>query len=136
MKILPLAVLCFGLAVAVPIAPTAAQDATTPAMRPVLEPTVKDTFDGLIGAITDDNYAGFLLFVDEKFRAALTKPVFESVVQQVGPRFKAGFKTTYLDQLQRQDYVVHVWKIEFETDDDVLAQVSIKDGKVAGFLLS
>ena len=136
MKKLPFAVLVFGFAVVVPIAPAIAQDAPAPvATRPVPAPAVKDVFDGLIGAIVDDNYTGFLLSVDEDFRAALTKPVFEKVVQQVGPSFDAGYKTTYLYQLRRGDYTVHLWKIEFETGDDLLAEVSIKNGKVGGFIL-
>ena len=134
MKKLPFAALVLGFAVAIPVLPSVAQDAPV-SMRPVPAPAVEDVFDELIGAIMDDNYTGFLLSVDENFRAALTKPVFEKVVQQIGPLLKTNFKTTYLDQLQRDGYTVHLWKIEFETGNDLLAEVSIKDGKVGGFVL-
>ena len=135
MKILPLAVLLFGFAVAMPIAPAFAQDAVAPAPRPIPEPAVKDVFDGLIGAITDDNYPGFLLFFDEKLRTAFTKPAFESVVQQFGSRFQAGFEPTYFGQLERNGYQVYLWKIKFETGDDLLVELSIQDGNVGGFFL-
>ena len=135
MKILLLAVLLLGFVVAVPTARVLAQDATAPASRPVPEPAIKAEFDGLIGAIIDDNYTGFLISLDEKLRGALTKPAFESVVQQYGPRLEAGFEATYLGQLQRKGYDVHLWKIEFETGDDLLVEMSVKEGKVGGFFL-
>ena len=139
MKKLPFAALVLGLAVATPILPTLAQDApstqSAPATRPLPEPAVEDVFDGLIGAITDNNYTEFLLFTDENFRAALPKPAFEKVSQQIAPRFEAGYKATYLDQLQRNGYDVHLWKIEFEAGDDLLAELSVKEGKVGGFFL-
>ena len=131
-----LAVLVLGFAVAIAIAPAVAQDAPAPVtMRPVPDAAVKDVFDGLVGAITDDNYSSFLLLIDENFRAALPKPAFESVVKQVGPRFETGSQATYFGQLGRNGYAVHLWKIEFDTGDDLLAEVSLKDGKVGGFFL-
>ena len=140
MKILALVVLLFGFIVAVPIAPifaqdAPAQDAAAPAIRPVPKAAVKAEFDGLIGAIMDDNYTGFLVSLDEKLRGALTKPAFESVVGQVGPRLEAGFEATYLGQLQRKGYDVHLWKMKFETGDDLLVELSVKEGKVGGFFL-
>ena len=140
MKILPLSFLLFGLVAAVPLMPAVAQDANAPATRPAPDAAVPDVavqgaFDGLIGAIADDNYAGFLLFVDENFRVALTKPAFEGVVRAIGPRLNSGYEATYLGQLKKSGYDVHLWKVGFKTGDDLLAEMSIKDGVVGGFVL-
>lgn len=70
------------------------------------------------------------------FRHALSKAVFEPFAAQVRSREREGFKATYLDSLKKGGLTLYVWKIEFKTGDDFLAQMTLDNGKVAGFFLA
>lgn len=117
-----------------------AQDAAPPVQTPKapekLAPAVRDAFNLLMTSLQDDDYAGFLVAVDDNFKAALTKKMFDSVVAQVAPRQKNGYEAIYLEQLRRGAYTTHLWKLSFQDGgDDVLAGMSLKDGKIVGFFL-
>lgn len=87
-------------------------------------------------AIEEDDYIGFLASTDDTFKAALPKPAFERVVALVAPRLKAGYTATFLTQLRKNGFLVSVWKIEFKDGgDDMLGELSLKNGKVGGFFL-
>lgn len=106
--------------------------ASTKARVPV---AVGQTFDLMMDALKDDDYNAFISMGDPAFQHAISKTLFEEVAAQVGPRAKEGFKATYLDSLKRGRFTVHLWKIEFKNGDDALAQLSLQNGKVGGFLL-
>lgn len=138
MKFFEIAVFAALLTVfAAPVFAQTAPDAIEKAaLRPLPEPAVRDAFDLLMISIQENDYAGFMVAVDEDFKAALTKEIFEKVVNQVAPRLKKGFQTTYLDQLKKNGYAVHVWKIEFDDKgNDLLAELSLKNQKIGGFFL-
>ena len=95
-----------------------------------------DAFAVLLASIEDNNYAGMISKVDDNFKVALTKDVFEKVSAQMAPRLKADYESTYLGSLRKQGYTVYLWKLQFKDGgDDVLAELSLKDSKVAGFFL-
>ncbi|MBW3637577.1 MAG: hypothetical protein KY445_14105 [Armatimonadetes bacterium] len=101
-----------------------------------LAPAVRDAFNLLMTSIQDDDYTGFLVGVDDNFKAALTKKMFDTVVAQMAPRQKNGYEAIYLEQLKRGAYTVHLWKLAFQDGgDDILAEMSLKDGKIGGFFL-
>ena len=131
----------FGSLLATIALPAQAQTDTPPATetapKPLLaEPKVQSVFDTLMGAIEDNSYTSFLTVVDDDFKAVLTKPLFESVVKQVAPRQKKGYEPTYFGSINRQGYRVHFWKLVFnDKDDDLLAELALKDEKVGGFML-
>ena len=106
-------------------------------LAPVAPKFASETFEAMMGAIEDNNRAAFLAFADTDFKAALTPPQFKQVSAQVAPRLKGEHAFKYLEEINRAGYVVYLWRVRFENGgDDFLAQMSVKDGKVGGFLLS
>jgi hypothetical protein len=96
-------------------------------------PAVEPAFQKIVDAMTSDNYEMFIADGDAAFRG-LKREAFESVVAQLGPRFKAGFETTYLGELRQQGFDVSLWRFRFkDAGDDMLGTLSLKDGKVGGF---
>ena len=83
-----------------------------------------------------NSYDGFIAECDAAMKAALTKPMLESVSKQIEPRAKQGYDAQYLGELNRKGYNVHLWRLKFKDGgDDALATLSVKDGKAGGFLL-
>jgi hypothetical protein len=112
--------------------------AEEPAKVAVKQPdaAAQAAFGGLVAAIQANDYARFLAPMDEPMKQAVTKPVFDTVVTQYAPRLKQGYTTGYFGDMKKQGYKVHVWKMSFEDGgDDVMAELSMKDGKVGGFFL-
>ena len=93
-------------------------------------------FKNLMTATVSNNYDGFLTDCDAQMKAALTKPMLEGVSEQIAPRAKKGYDAQYLGELKQHGYAVYLWRLVFKDGgDDVLATMSMKDGKVGGFFL-
>jgi hypothetical protein len=87
----------------------------------------------LLLAITADDYAAFIANGTASFKG-LKKDQFESVVSQIGSNLKSGYDLSYLGDLNQQGYQVTLWRIRFKSgSDDLIATLSMKDGKVGGF---
>ena len=87
----------------------------------------------LVSAIASDNYAAFVVDGNAAFQA-LKKDQFESVVSQIGSKLKSGYDLTYLGDLNQRGYQVTLWRVRFKNGgDDLLATLSMKEGKVGGF---
>ena len=87
----------------------------------------------LLSAITSDNYAEFVADGNAAFRA-LKREQFEGVVSQLGSKLKSGCDLAYLGDLYQRGYQVTLWRLRFKDGgDDLLATLSMKDGKVGGF---
>ena len=87
----------------------------------------------LVTAIAFDNYAAFVADGNPAFQG-LKKDQFESVVSQIGSNLKSGYDLAYLGDLNQRGYQVTLWRIRFKNGgDDLLATLSMKDGKVGGF---
>jgi len=129
-----LAVVCMAAAlVTAQTAPTTnVADAT---VRPIAPAPATQTFNMMMDASKDDDYQAFISMGTPTFQHAISKTLFETVAADVGPREKEGFKATYLDSLKKGGMTVYVWKIEFKTGDDTLAEMTLDNGKVAGFFL-
>jgi len=98
-------------------------------------PASHDVATKLVSAIASDNYAAFVMDGNAAFQA-LKKDQFESVVSQLGSKLKSGYDLTYLGDLNQRGYQVTLWRIRFNNGgDDLLATLSMKDGKVGGFWL-
>lgn len=138
MKLIPLlAALVVASIACAPLC--SAQDAVKPdaaPARPLAPLAARQPFDLMMDALKDDDYSAFISMGDPGFQHAISKTLFEEVAAQVGPRVKEGFKATYLDSIKRGPFVVYLWKIEFKNGDDSLAQMSLRNGKVGGFLMS
>ena len=87
----------------------------------------------LLLAITADDYTSFVADGNAAFQG-LKKDQFESVVSQIGSNLKSGYDLAYLGDLNQRGYQVTLWRIRFKNGgDDLLATLSMKDGKVGGF---
>ena len=114
---------CWALAGAVCLA-AGAEDAA----RPVL--------DKLLKAVDAIDYDRFVADGTAEVKAALTKQMLEGVSAQMAPRMKKGYGATYLGELKQSGCRVYLWKLTYkDSGDDTLVRLSLKDGKVAGFLL-
>ncbi len=115
--------MCLALSAAVCLAGGAGNSA-----RPVL--------DKLLKAMEANDYASFVADGTAEVKALLTKQMMEGVSAQMAPRMKKGYDATFLGELKQQGCQVYLWKLAYKDDgDDTLAKLSLKDGKVAGFLL-
>jgi len=93
-------------------------------------------FKNLMAATVADDYDAFVAECDSAIKAALTKQMLNGVSQQIAPRVKQGYDAEYLGELNQNGYRVHLWRLRFKDGgDDVLATLSVKDGKAGGFYL-
>jgi hypothetical protein len=122
--------IAFVLALTSFIAPVyAAENATPP-------PAVERIFKQLMTATISNDYDAFAALCDDPMKAALTKQNLEGVSKQIEPRSKRGYESDYLGELKQRGYQIHLWRLRFkDAGDDVLATLSLKDGKVGGFFL-
>lgn len=103
---------------------------------PVAPQAAQDTFEAMMGAIEDNNRAAFVAFADARFKAALTLPQFQALVDQIAPRLKGGHAFRYFGELNQAGFTTHLWRVRFEDGgDDFLASMSVKEEKVGGFFL-
>jgi hypothetical protein len=87
----------------------------------------------LLSAIAFDDFAAFVADGNSAFQG-LNKDQFEAVVSQLSSKLKNGYDIAYLGDLNQQGYQVTLWRIRFKSrGDDLIAALSMKDGKVGGF---
>ncbi len=90
----------------------------------------------LLRAIEANDYDSFVADGTPEVKAALTKQMLEGVSAQMAPRMKKGYNATYLGELKQGGCQVYLWKLAYKDGgDDTLARLTLKNGKVAGFLL-
>ena len=98
------------------------------------DPIAQKYFIKLIKALETKNLSLFVEDGDANFKAAATKDVIGEGYAAYGTRLKKGYEATYLTQLKQQGCQVHLWKLAFKDGkDDMLAKLTIFEGKVAGF---
>jgi hypothetical protein len=118
-------VVCVSLAI--PAKPCRAGDPVEPG---------RATPDKLLRAVEANDYDSFVADANDVFKAALTKPLLQSVSVQFAPRLKKGYACSYFGELTQQGCRVLLWKVTYKGGgDDTLAKLVLKDGKVAGFWL-
>ena len=87
----------------------------------------------LIAATTAKDYPAFIADGTDEVKAALSKPQFEAVAAMVEARFKAGYDLAALGELNQKGFEVYLYRLRFkDSGDDMLATLSLKDGKVGG----
>ena len=95
----------------------------------------QDIFKTIMAATVSNDYDGFVSVCDNTMKAAITKTQLEAVSKQIAPRTKDGYDSDYLGELKQRGFAVHLWRLHFKSGDDVLATLSVKDGKAGGFYL-
>ena len=92
--------------------------------------------DKLLKAVEANDYESFVADGTDAVKAGLTKQMLEGVSNQLSPRLKKGYTCSYLGELKQQGCQVYLWKLTYKDgEDDTLAKLVLKDGKVAGFWL-
>jgi hypothetical protein len=87
----------------------------------------------LVQAVEDSDYDSFVRDGDASFKS-LPRQQFAKLSAQLGPRLRVRHTLTYMGTLKQHGFDVSVWKISFsDGSDDMLATLSIKDGKIGGF---
>lgn len=93
-------------------------------------------FNNLLTAVIKADVEAFAVESDAAMKAAITNKIIETVSAQIAPRAKEGYKAEYLGMLNQQGFEVHLWRLVFKDGkDDILATLSMKDGKAGGFFL-
>jgi hypothetical protein len=89
----------------------------------------------LITSLANADYTAFVADGEGKF-TELKKEQFDAVAAKVAPVLKQGYEVAYLGSLNQRGYHVSLWKISLKAGgDDMLATLSMKDGKVGGFFI-
>jgi hypothetical protein len=92
-------------------------------------------FDKLITAIVQNDYDSFVADGVGAFKQ-MTQDQFNAAVAQLSPRLNAGYEVTYLGAIKKSGGHVTLWRLTFKgVDDESLATLSVKDGKVSGFTI-
>ena len=100
------------------------------------EESARPVLDKLLKAVEANDYDSFVADGTAEVKAALTKQMLEGVSAQMAPRMKKGYEAKYLGELKQSGCKVYLWKLAYKDGgDDTLARLTLKDGKVAGFLL-
>jgi hypothetical protein len=90
----------------------------------------------MLSAIESNSLTDFVASGDPTFRSGMTQQILDSVRQSLASRLKQGYTAKFLTSLNQQGFTVYLWKLEFnDNNDDVLATIALKDGKVSGFWL-
>jgi hypothetical protein len=97
---------------------------------------IESTMKKMLSAVQAGSLADFVAAGDPEFRAGMTKPMLDSVSQQLAPRLRQGYTASFLGRLNQQGFTVYLWKLEFKDGmDDILVTLAAKGGQVGGFWL-
>jgi RNA polymerase sigma factor (sigma-70 family) len=89
----------------------------------------------IIQATADQDYAAFIENGDKGFKS-IKEPQFKAVCVQMEKQFKGGYDVTYLGDLKAKNFATTLWRVSFKDgSDDALGTMSVRNGKVAGFLM-
>jgi len=98
--------------------------------------SARPALDKLLNAVEANDYDSFVADGTAEVKAALTKQMLEGVSAQMAPRMKQGYDASYLGELKQSGCQVYLWKLCYKDGgDDTLVRLTLKGGKVAGFLL-
>lgn len=91
----------------------------------------------LLEATQNNDLQKFESLCDEAMKTAMTEEKLAHVSGQISPLMKDGFKKEYMGVLNRGAVKTYYWKIDFQKEGvpDMLAELSMKNGEVAGFFI-
>lgn len=91
----------------------------------------------LLEATKNNDLQKFESVCDEAMKTAMTEEKLAQVSGQISPLMKDGFKKEYMGVLDRGAVKTYYWKIDFQKEGvpDMLAELSMKNGEVAGFFI-
>ncbi|WP_309396602.1 hypothetical protein [Cerasicoccus maritimus] len=121
----------FSLLVALSLLATAAHAAEPPA-------SVNQMLNTLLISIEKNDIKSFHSVCNETMTLAMSPELLSKVSAQVGKPLAAGYTKTYWGDVNRPEGMMgYYWKLHFESkpDHDLVAELWVVDGKVAGFYL-
>jgi hypothetical protein len=96
----------------------------------------KAIFDKLVTAIKQADYESFVEDGDDAFRQKMTQDQFDAAVRQLSAPLNAGYQATYLGALKKSGGHVLLWRLTLKgVEDEALAMLSVKEGKVRAFTI-
>lgn len=89
----------------------------------------------LLTAVVNSDHAAFVADGEAVFKT-MKPEQFTAFAARISPVLKSGYDLTYLGTLSQRGYRVSLWKISLKAGgDDLLATLSMRDGKVGGFFV-
>ena len=109
-------------------------------MGSIAEEAPKDEaliLETLLEATQENELEKFESVCDATMKAAMTEEKLTQASGQVSPLMKAGYEKTYMGVLNRGAVKTYYWKIDYTKEGvpDMLAVLSMLDGKVVGFFI-
>jgi hypothetical protein len=101
------------------------------------KPSMEDAgfFSKLLSAIEAKDYGAFVADGEPAFKA-LPRENFNFVAAQLASALSVDHAVTYLGALKQRGYRMTLWKVSFSNgSDDMLATLSVRNGKVGGFFI-
>ncbi len=97
----------------------------------------KNILEKLLSAVEDYDYNSFVANGDANFKAGITMEELQGISMQLSSRLSRGYNIKYLGKIKKQQgYLVYLWKLVYKDEiDEALVTLTIKEGKVAGFVL-
>jgi hypothetical protein len=109
---------------------------TTRIFGATTEPAREQAFDSLIHSIQVDDRNAFVADATDDMKQAITPQIMSNISHDISHDLIKGFQATYLGELKQQGCMVQIWKVTFKDGrDDMLAQVSMRGDKLAGFFI-
>ena len=92
-------------------------------------------FDQLITAIKQNDYDSFLANATGSLKQ-MTQDQFSAAVQQLSPRFNAGYEASYLGAVKKGTGHLALWRLTFkDVADEAIATLGVRDGKISVFTI-
>ncbi len=97
----------------------------------------KNLLEKLLTAVENYDYNSFVADGDPHFKAGINQEKLEEISLQLSPRLSRGYYTKYLGKIDKQlGYLMYLWKLTYKDEfGEALVMLTVKDGKVAGFVL-
>lgn len=91
----------------------------------------------LLEATQENDLEKFESVCDDEMKEAMTEEQLTQVSIQVAPLMKLGYQKEFMGTLTRGAIQTSYWKIDFDQEGapDMLAELSVQDGKAAGFFI-
>jgi hypothetical protein len=94
-----------------------------------------DFFSKLVSAIAKKDFQSFVADGEPAFKT-LPEEEFTSFASQLAPKLNGDRDVTFLGALRQKGYRVTLWKVSFKDgNDDMLATLSVRNGKIGGFYI-
>ncbi|MGJ8672801.1 hypothetical protein [Rubritalea sp.] len=98
---------------------------------------VTTQFETLLKATQNNDLEKFESVCDAAMQDAMTPEILAQVSKQVAEPMKAGYDADFMGDIDKVSHKTYYWKVEFDNDKspELLAEMTVANGKVAGFFL-